>query len=378
VSFKKSELSAEELGKVIESGSEGIWVVDGDGITKYTNPALNAMLGYGPSEIIGRSSFDFFLFDDSTSFEPFAINMDQGKVERYEIKILRKNKSHCWAMLGSSPMFEKNGEKKGSIFMVTDITERKNNEKILEENKAKAAHQTQMSALGEMAAGIAHEINTPLSAIIGKLGLLKSKLSTNQVIEPSEILKSLESIESTSFRIANIIKGMRAVSRSVDGLPHQAVSLKSIISETMLLCAEGLKSSNLNFEVSGDSEFLINCQPVQITQVLLNLIRNSFDATRKLASPWIRVETEVVGEWITIAVTDSGTGISPEIAKRIMEPFFTTKEVGKGTGLGLSVSASIIKEHEGTLEYDSSCANTRFVIRLPKSRMLVAKDDVAA
>jgi C4-dicarboxylate-specific signal transduction histidine kinase len=110
----------------------------------------------------------------------------------------------------------------------------------------------------------------------------------------------------------------------------------------------------------------IECQSTQISQVLLNLLNNAFDAVQGLDSKSVRITIRDLGDRAEIRVADSGPGIPPEIAKKILEPFFTTKEVGKGTGLGLSISLGIVKSHAGTLILDSTKSHTEFVVTLPK------------
>ena len=111
----------------------------------------------------------------------------------------------------------------------------------------------------------------------------------------------------------------------------------------------------------------MNCRSTQIEQVLLNLLSNSYDAIVNTPGPWILIVVKSNGQTAEISVTDSGKGIAPEIVSKIMQPFYTTKEVGKGTGLGLSISLGIIKSHHGEFYYDQNSKNTRFVIQLPKS-----------
>ncbi len=366
--FKAPTFTAKQYKKIINSASEGIWIVDSDGITTFSNGAMAAMLGYSVQEILGRSAFDFFLFDDATSFEPFVTGIDEGKIEKYEIKLLRKDRSHCWVLMGSSPIVDEAGDKLGSIFMITDITERKKNEKLISDQKAKIAHQGQLSALGEMASNIAHEINTPLSAIIAKLSLLKLRAQKVDTISSADLLPYLDSIEATSFRISNIIRGMRAVARSSEGAPFQLVPISGVITDALLLCSEAFKSSGVRLEIPPPSPIKVECRSVQISQVLLNLVSNAHDAIAGTESPWIKIEVIEESHQVCISVTDSGKGIPKNIANRVMEPFFTTKQVGKGTGLGLSISANIMKEHDGALVLNETCQNTQFILKLPRTQ----------
>lgn len=217
-----------------------------------------------------------------------------------------------------------------------------------------------MSALGEMAASIAHEINNPLSIIhFHATNLKESGL-------PAPAVELVEKIDATSSRIARIVSGLRAFARG-DALDElQSVPLENVINETLELCRIRQKKHRILLLVDNvPKDAFLRCRPTQIAQILLNLLNNAFDAVENVGEPWVGVEIKVTAETITIAVADNGGGIPAEIRERIMQPFFTTKEVGKGTGLGLSIAHGIASAHGGKLQLDSS-EQTRFVLTLPR------------
>jgi len=223
-----------------------------------------------------------------------------------------------------------------------------------------------MIALGTLAGGIAHEINNPLTIISLKTTQLwelsKAGKLTNEHLE-----KSSKSIDSTIQRISKIIKGLKAFARETEHDPFTITPLSEIIAETLEFCQAKFESHGIKLQLSALRNALrLECRPVQISQVILNLLNNSFDAIEHNTTSWISIDVKDLGEMIEIAVTDSGNGLTKEVASKLMQPFFTTKGVGKGTGLGLSISQGIIKDHNGTLLYDASSQNTRFVVRLPK------------
>lgn len=228
---------------------------------------------------------------------------------------------------------------------------------------------SKMSSLGEMAAGIAHEINTPLAVISLRVVLLKEAcksqdftLSGRKVVEDACAI-----IEKTTHRIAKIITGLRAFARDGVSDPFQPTDIQSIIDDTLDLCGERFRSSGVDLQVKmPESKLFLSCRSTQISQVLLNLLSNSFDAIEGLSQKWIKIETLDLGDEIELSVTDSGRGIAPVIRSKLVQPFFTTKDVGKGTGLGLSISRGIMMDHGGRLFLDEQSANTRFVIVLPK------------
>lgn len=234
----------------------------------------------------------------------------------------------------------------------------------LERQRAKVVSQSKMASLGEMAGGIAHEINNPLTIILNRANLLRFKVekgSCSQKVIIEELLK----IEKTVERISRIIKGLRALSRNAEHDPMSLVDLSAVIDDALSVCREKFLSRGIQFSVETESPLQIWCRPAQISQILLNLLNNAFDAIKDQGTPWIRVNAERIGSRLNLTVEDSGYGIAENIREKLMQPFFTTKEVGQGTGLGLSISKSLAEDHGGTLFYDQSSRHTRFVLELP-------------
>ena len=178
-------------------------------------------------------------------------------------------------------------------------------------------------------------------------------------------LTQVERIGTTTTRISKIVSGLRSFSRSGEEDPFVAVSLRTIIDETLDLCRERFKNAGIELRVSDIPAVLISCRAVQIQQVLINLLNNAFDAILTSDSKWVMLEAKTNENILYLRVTDSGTGIPQEIVNKMMQPFFTTKDIGKGTGLGLSIALGIIHGHGGSLCFDRGHTNTSFVIEIP-------------
>lgn len=230
---------------------------------------------------------------------------------------------------------------------------------------------SKMSSLGEMASGIAHEINTPLAVIALRVVLLKEACNAENfaVVGRKMVMDACTIIERTTHRIAKIITGLRAFARDGASDPFQYTDIQSIIDDTLDLCGEKFRSSGVDLQLEvPERKLFLSCRSTQISQVLLNLLSNSFDAIETSEQKWIKIKALDLGEEIELSVADSGQGIAPAIRSKLAQPFFTTKDVGKGTGLGLSISRGIVMDHGGRLFLDEQSENTRFVIVLPKNQ----------
>lgn len=226
-----------------------------------------------------------------------------------------------------------------------------------------------MASLGEITAGIAHEINNPLTIIAGKSELLHNMIK-KQNIDYEKAAQHLLIIQNMNIRISKIVKGLRSFSRNEEDEPYQRVNLFQIMADTIDLCHSKFLKNNIKFMYSDFSQELfkevyINCHPTQISQVLINILSNAADAIANFETRWIEIKTEFENEYVFLRIIDSGKGIPKDIQHKLFNPFFTTKEAGKGTGLGLSISRNIITNHQGELYIDNDYPNTCFVIKLP-------------
>ena len=245
-----------------------------------------------------------------------------------------------------------------------DIAERKRTERELTETRQASIVAAKMAALGEMSANVAHEVNNPLTAIrLGaqQLGVLASR----ERLDVAAVLKASRDIDGTVERIRRIVAALGFFARQSDEDPMRPESVLSIVNPTIELCARRFRLKEISLEVDPiPAGLYVSCRGTQISLVLMNLLSNAYDAVENQPIRRVRVSTHASGSEVEIAVTDSGPGVPEQIASRIMEPFFTTKEIGKGTGLGLSLSSGIAAAHGGRLELDGAAPETRFVLAL--------------
>lgn len=260
--------------------------------------------------------------------------------------------------------------------LAAQIAERERMQAVLDAQRAQMIAASKLTSLGEMAGGLAHEINSPLNIIQARAADLQEITETGTAVDAATVLKATTSILRTSERIMAVVRGLRVFARDGRFDPFQPTPLQAILADTLALCRERFAASGIPLEVSGDDQPLtVECQRVQISQVLLNLLNNAFDAVQQLPDKWVQVRVSDEGAFINISVTDSGRGIPREIAEKAMQPFFTTKPVGKGTGLGLSISRGIAEAHHGQLRIDTRGPNTQIILTLPKRHSTFERGD---
>jgi signal transduction histidine kinase/integral membrane sensor domain MASE1 len=264
-------------------------------------------------------------------------------------------------------------EKKAKMAEAQTAIDLKINQDIVKEQQAKLVLSAKMSSLGEMAGGVAHEINNPLTIINSIATKMKKRIDSPEF--DKEIFKEdLAKIENTVKRIAKIIKGLHSFSRNVEGDQKVSNKIATIVNDTLELCKERFKNHEIELKVNCPNDVYLECRPHQLAQVLMNLLGNAHDAVENIPEKWVAIDVQSHEFFVTISVLDSGKGIPQEVIDKIMQPFFTTKEVGKGTGLGLSISKGIIEDHHGSLRCDTYNGHTRFVIELPLKQPMTNVD----
>jgi signal transduction histidine kinase len=254
-----------------------------------------------------------------------------------------------------------------------DIAERLRAERELEQTRQMSIYSAKMAALGEMSGNIGHEINNPLAAILLRAHRLQ-RLAAKDKLDATTVTATARDIQGTVDRIRRIVDALRSFARDAEKDPMRSESIAAIVGDTVELCAERFRQHNIELVVEPiPPDLHADCRSVQISQVLLNLLSNAHDAVEAAAQRRVRIAAEADAHEVRIAVTDSGPGVPQALQARIMEPFFTTKEIGKGTGLGLSVSKGIAEAHGGRLVHDAAATETRFVLTLRRGQAPVVE-----
>jgi PAS domain S-box-containing protein len=275
-----------------------------------------------------------------------------------ELRIRNRVSGWFWVILrGVVTDWDESGSPVRSMGAVTAINELKSvQEKLINSSK--------MVALGEMAGGIAHEINNPLTIIKGYADLISLQMAKGSITS-EEAIRMAKQISETSSRIARIIQGLKNLSRESQESEIRVHEIGEILDDALSICLERFKSSGVHVGIDVDRSVRIRCNSIAISQVFLNLLNNAYQAIANQEVKWIRLTSRIEADQLILSLADSGPGVPKELRSRIMDPFFTTKAPGEGTGLGLSISKSILLSHGGGLHLDEAALNTTFVFRLP-------------
>jgi signal transduction histidine kinase len=225
--------------------------------------------------------------------------------------------------------------------------------------RSKSIHQAKLASLGEMSAGVAHEINNPLAIIAGSLPALEKSVQ-----DPDKFSKKIQTIQHAVDRISKIVMGLKKFSRSSEIPVYQIAVLADILHESLVLIDAKAKRHHTAITTDIQSNATILCDVIEIEQVLINLINNAIDAVSKLTEKWVQIQLyEEHPKMLVLRIRDSGMGIPESVQQKLFQPFFTTKPVGKGTGLGLSITKGILDQHHASiviLNDPHTCFELRF------------------
>lgn len=320
------------------------------------NRAIEELTGYRRQEIDSREKW-LELLHPKNSEEARAVIFDrQG-----ELPAGQPAQLELQARDGSRKIVEFATFKDDSaeVWLLHDVTEKLS-------ARERSLVSARLASLGEMAAGLAHEINNPLAIIKGKNQLITKIAERIQGDgDVQKISAYARSVDATVDRIAKIIRGLRAFARDGTHDPKTPHTMRAMLDETLSFCATRLANAGIELTIQDNSQRPLMCRPTQISQVVLNLLSNAHDAVVGLETRSIHIQVDDTGDGVRVTVQDTGPGVPVEIQDRIMQPFFTTKETSKGTGLGLSISRGIVEDHGGKFYLERSTTGARFVFWLP-------------
>lgn len=330
-----------------------ISITNKEGVITYVNDMFVNISGYSREELIGANHR---IINSGVHDKEFFIDLwhtiMNGEKWEGEVCNKKKNGELYWV----STLIMNSTDEFGNLEFISirfEITERKNLATELEmKNK--------LALLGEMTAGLAHEVNNPLSIILTSLFQVLKDPSLNPKTQDL-ISKAVKSAK----RIDTLVKGLKRVSRNSVDKNSETIELNSIIFDCLEYTSEKLKNNDVLLTIDSPKNLFVQCNGNELLQVLINLVCNSADAVGNSDIRWVSIKAESDREFNRILVTDSGLTPPAEIQVKMFNPFFTTKKIGEGTGLGLSISKGIIENNGGTLSLLGNEKHTTFEIKFP-------------
>ena len=338
---------------VVESLTDALVVVDPEDRVLMWNPRAESLVGVVRAAAVGQPITSLLHRSFLDTVNGARRDSPNGTtLFRVQLGPAAEGERERLVNLAIAPLRRPDRENAGWILVVADVTDRATLEEQLRLSE-------KMAAIGLLAAGVAHEVNTPLTGISSFTQLL---LERSEPTDPRREL--LEKIERQTFRAAKIVNNLLNLSKPSSG-EAAPVDVNVIVGDVLSLLEHQLRMSRVQVrrELS-DVPVIVRGQEYKLQQVFLNLFLNARDAMPK--GGWLSVGTRVRAGDVMVDVSDTGVGIPPEHLSRIYDPFFTTKADGRGTGLGLSVTYGIVQEHGGTLSCESDYGQgTRFKLILP-------------
>jgi PAS domain S-box-containing protein len=360
--------------RIFDTSLDLILVVDRRGFFLRVSPSSLAILGYKPDEMIGRSAKDFVHSDDLEHTRDNMRSARRGQRPRnFECRYVHKD-GHPVPLAWTGIWSEPDGQ---YFFMGRDVTERVSLESQLR-------HAQKMEAVGQLTGGVAHDFNNILTVIIGMTELLSDELVGN-----AQLMPIVDAIDEAASRGAQLTQRMLAFARK-QPLQARNIDLNEIVARAVTMLQRTLGEDIALKSVLADGLWEALADPSQVEDAILNLAVNARDAMPNGGQLVIETSNAVLdetyaaqnvevtpGEYAAVSISDSGTGMPPEVLERVFEPFFTTKEVGRGTGLGLSMVYGFVKQSRGHVKIYSEVGHgTRITVYLP--RAAVTEQDTAA
>jgi PAS domain S-box-containing protein len=318
---------------------------------------MESLDGRKRQEVLGRTLDEVFPAPFLEALRGSLVMEDHEEIAHiYKLHLQKPDGRSVIVNVSIAPFEVDSGERHGTVLILEDVTARMRLEDQLQ-------HAEKMASIGLLAAGVAHEVNTPLTGISSYTQMLKEQVKPEDLRFPL-----LDKIEKQTFRAAKIINNLLNFARSSTA-EFDVLDVNKVVLEVISLLEHQLEKTRIRLvRELGESLPPVRGNENRLQQVFFNLILNARDAMPK--GGWLTVKTYADGDTIVAEVSDTGHGISREDVKRIYDPFFTTKGGGRGTGLGLSVSYGIVQEHGGAIFVDSAPGKgTTFQVALPAAAL---------
>ena len=348
--------------RLLENALDIITILDVDGTIRYESPAVRRILGYEPHELEGRRAFEFMPAEDVEKALALLGRLRGVSGATATLEFRFRHKDGSWRILeaiGKNMLDDPTLA--GVLINSRDVTERRRIENELASQRAARVQSDKLADMGTLLAGVAHELNNPLTVVTGYSSILRQSLGDG----PSR--ERLDKIAAAAERCVRIVRNFLALARQHPP-ERQVVRPNQIVREAVELLAYPLRVDNVEVRLElADDLPTLWADPHQLHQVVVNLITNAHHAMHGNASARrLTIRTRAADARVSLGVADTGPGIPPEILGRIFEPFFTTKPVGQGTGLGLPLCQGIIEGHGGILRVASRPGEGAvFTIELP-------------
>jgi len=371
-------LTGWESGTLSFESFNGIWVDDGDDTKskELVVSSIDLLCRDGsnvsvhrvnlPMNSSPRCTFTFYFNDYDLRAWPVLSHLILSTIQRFrdqsaipdqmEIDLLTAEGNTIPVLLGGAKLLSQNMEHRGTVLVAKDMTSVRKSEQEREEIKMQLFAQSKLASLGQVAAGVAHEINNPLTFIKAYLSILEDdtkQLSMSSKRAASLLPEAARQVE----RIRKIVQHMQLVGRENSGRWTQ-VSMEDVLNDSLVLLEDRANTHGIQIKRNiAENLPSVECCPDSLEQLMTNLLLNSIDSLEEVDRDRLVVVSMFLGDHgqsIVIEFSDNGIGLSPTDQLHMFDPFFTTKEVGKGTGLGLSLSYAIAREHQGDLQCKSN------------------------
>jgi len=353
----------EQLRKMFESVTDGISVIDLNGVITETNRRTVEMHGFASkAELLGKSAFTLVApRDHDRIVKNMRQALKQGTVRGVEYTLLKADGTEFPGELSTSVLKDASGNPVGHITIARDITERKRMEEELKEAQERLIRSEKLAAIGQLASGVGHELRNPLGAIKNAVLYVRRRITKSELLTYTEpkVLEFLDIIDEEVDSANKVITDLLSFSR-VSKPAVSLVNVSSIIKDALNHVAS---SENVKLTIDVDPTLpMVMVDGVQIRQVFINIILNALEAMPEGGRLEIRARSK--GEFVTVEFADTGCGIPESVTAKIFDPLFTTKP--KGVGLGLAMSKSIIERHGGDIGVRSKEGKgTTFTLLLP-------------